>query len=90
VLLDLLYLQKQIQINQLRTEAKGKRAEFTKEDIAKNIRKYRYAPPDPRTKFFERNAKETTKFREIQPVPQFTRKTYVDVSIDLEKKISRE
>jgi hypothetical protein len=58
-------LQKQIQIKELRNAAKEKRSTFTKADVGGRIWKYCYLPTDPRTGFFERNAKETTKFREV-------------------------
>jgi hypothetical protein len=77
---------KQQQIKELRNKAKLKRVSFDKEDIAKRIWQYRYLPPDPRSKFFERNDQETTKFREIPAVPEFTRSSYVDPSVDLSKK----
>jgi hypothetical protein len=79
-------LAKQKQIKEMRNTAKQQRGGFTKEDVAKKIWQYKYLPPGPRTNFFERNAQETTKFREIQPVPEFTRKTYLDPSVDLRKK----
>jgi hypothetical protein len=66
--------------------SKSKKTTFTKEDVARKIWKYRYLPPDPRTGFFERNTKEETKFREIPIVPEFTRTTYVEPSVDLGKK----
>jgi hypothetical protein len=79
-------LQKQKQIKQLPNAAKGKRAGFTKEEVAGKIWKYRYLPPDPRTEFFERNTREATKFREIKPVPEFTRNPFVEPGVDLKKK----
>jgi hypothetical protein len=79
-------LQKQLQIKELRNVAK--RDTFTKEEVAEKIWKYRYLPPDPRTIFFERNASESTKFRETKPVPEFTRMMYTDSSVDLRSKKS--
>jgi hypothetical protein len=76
-------LQKQLQIKELCNAAKEKRSGFTKADVAKRIWQYRYLPPDQRTNFFERNAQETTKFREIKPVSEFTRTMYTDPSVDL-------
>jgi hypothetical protein len=71
----------------MRLAAKQKRGGFTKEDIARRIWQYQYIPPDPRSNFFERNTQETTKFREINPVLEFTRTTYIDPSVNLGKKV---
>jgi hypothetical protein len=79
-------LQKQLQIKQLRDAAKEQRGTFTKANIAKRIRQYRYLPPDPRTNFFERNVNEATKFREIKPVLEFIRTIYTKPSVDLGSK----
>jgi hypothetical protein len=70
----------------MRIAAKQKRGGFSEEDIAEKIWKYRYLPPDPRTNFFERNTKESTKFREIKPVPEFTRIPFTEPGVDLKKK----
>jgi hypothetical protein len=59
---------------------------MTKEDVAGKVWKYRYLPLDPRTELFERNTVESSKFREIPIIPEFTRREYKPTSVDLSKK----